>query len=542
MPSLTDIFIIRKEPLSEEGKNFVKRAYEFAEHAHAGQLRKSGEPYFIHPFETARVISGWGLCRHAIAAGLLHDTAEDTPHTLEEIKKEFGEETSRLVDGVTKLGRFKFREKAPTSSDSPAGEEDTKSSVPTKLGVVLHPTKEETKKFKKKEKEREENFRKMILAISDDMRVIFIKLADRLHNMKTLSALPKQKQERIALETYDIYAPLAYRLGMAAVAGDLEDLALPYLFSKDYRWLQEHVPERLEKREKYLRGVRKMVEKELKMNAIEPIELSFRAKRLSSIHKKLKKYDMDLEQIHDLVALRIIVKTVEDCYRVLGIIHNLWKPLPGKIKDYIALPKPNGYQSLHTTVFCVDNKITEFQIRTEKMHREAQLGLAAHWAYEEEKKKNSYKKRKTVFASKKEAAWINELQKWQEKHEEAGEEFVDSMKIDFFRDRIFAVTPKGDVIDLPHDATPVDFAYNIHSDVGDECVRAKVNGKIVPLDYTLQTGDIVEIQRQKGKKPSESWLRFVKTSLAKSHIKKVMRDKERGNLLSAIWNHGKKKK
>ncbi|MDP2703881.1 MAG: RelA/SpoT family protein [bacterium] len=510
MPVLTDIFTARRDPLSEEGKRFVERAYAFAEHTHKDQLRKSGEPYLVHPLETARVISSWGLCMHAIAAGLLHDTAEDTPHTLEEIKKEFGEETSRLVDGVTKLGRFKFREKA---------QED-----------------------KKLELLREENFRKMILAISDDMRVIFIKLADRLHNMKTLSALPKQKQERIALETYDIYAPLAYRLGMAAVAGDLEDLALPYLFPKDYKWLQEHVPERLEKREKYLRGVKKIMEKELKTNGVEPVELSFRAKRLSSVHKKLKKYDMDIEQIYDLVALRIIVKTVEDCYRVLGIIHSLWKPLPGKIKDYIALPKPNGYQSLHTTVFCVDNKITEFQIRTEKMHREAQFGLAAHWAYEEEKKKNSYKKRKAVFANKKEAAWINELQKWQEKRGEAGEEFMDSMKMDFFRDRIFAVTPNGDVIDLPHDATPVDFAYHIHSEVGDECVRAKVNGKIVPLDCALKTGDIVEIQRQKGKKPSESWLRFVKTSLAKSHIKKIMRDKERGNPLSALWNKGRKKK
>ncbi|MDO8752007.1 MAG: HD domain-containing protein, partial [Candidatus Wolfebacteria bacterium] len=314
MPVLTDIFTARRDPLSEEGKRFVERAYAFAEHAHKDQLRKSGEPYLVHPLETARVISSWGLCMHAIAAGLLHDTAEDTPHTLEEIKKEFGEETSRLVDGVTKLGRFKFREKA---------QED-----------------------KKLELLREENFRKMILAISDDMRVIFIKLADRLHNMKTLSALPKQKQERIALETYDIYAPLAYRLGMAAVAGDLEDLALPYLFPKDYKWLQEHVPERLEKREKYLRGVKKIMEKELKTNGVEPVELSFRAKRLSSVHKKLKKYDMDIEQIYDLVALRIIIKTVEDCYRVLGIIHSLWKPLPGKIKDYIALPNPNGSHSL----------------------------------------------------------------------------------------------------------------------------------------------------------------------------------------------------
>ena len=490
---LEELYKTKNGPLPKKEQELLRHAYTFAEEAHKSQERKSGDPYFNHCFETAKTLREWGLDSQVIAAGLLHDTAEDTEKTLDEIKKKFGGEIAKLVDGVTKLGHFKYREQEET---------------------------------KKPEKEREENFRKMILAISTDVRIIFIKLADRLHNMKTLKHLPEEKQKRIALETYGIYAPLAYRLGMVSVAGELEDLCLPFLFSKDYKWLQENVPERYDQREKYLKKVKKIVEKELKKHDVIPIEINFRAKRLSSLHKKLKRYDMNLDQIHDLVAMRIIVDTIEDCYKVLGILHSAWKPLPKRLKDYIALPKPNGYQSLHTTVFCLNDKITEFQIRTKKMHEEAQHGLAAHWAYAEEKGTKSYKKRKAVFANKKETAWIKDLQKWQKGNAESGEAFMAHLQTDFFEDRIYAITPKGDVVDLPTGATPVDLAYNIHSQVGNECTGAKVNGKIVPLTHELHSGDVIEILRQKNKKPSESWLKFVKTSMARDHIRQALRKKE----------------
>ena len=495
----------RTESMPEEDQNLIKKAYDFAKKAHEGQERKSGDPYFIHPFETARQVAEWGLDAHVISAAILHDTAEDTKHTLEEVRKEFGEEIACLVDGVTKLGRFKYRE--------------------------------EGKRWKKEANEIPINFRKLVLAVSDDIRVIFIKLADRLHNMKTLDALSKEKQARIALETYEIYAPLAYRLGMTAVAGELEDLCLPYLFPKDYKWLLENVPQKLEEGEEYLRGVKTILEKELIENGVGLKEINFRAKRFSSIFKKLKKYEMNFEQIYDLVAMRIIVESVEDCYKAMGIIHGIWKPLPGRIKDYIALPKPNGYQSIHTTVFCEGKRITEFQVRTEQMDEEARHGIAAQWAYAEAKGKKSYERRRAVFANKKETAWITHLKTWQESQDE-DKDFIKTLKNDFFQDRIFVVSPKGDVFDLPHGATPVDFAYHIHSDVGDECVRAKVNGRIVPLHHELCSGDIVEIQRQKGKKPSDSWLRFVKTNAAKEHIKAALRKK--GNLMSHLWNLKKK--
>lgn len=494
-------------PMPEEDQALVKKAYDFARQAHEGQERRNGDPYFIHPFETAKKIAEWGLDAHVIAAAILHDTVEDTPRTLDEVKRQFGEEIARLVDGVTKLGQFKYRE--------------------------------EEKRWKKEANDITDNFRKLILAVSDDVRVIFIKLADRLHNTKTLDALPKEKQTRIALETYEIYAPLAYRLGMAATAGELEDLCLPYLFPKEYKWLIETIPQKLEEGEGYLREVRKILEKELKKNNIQIKDINFRAKRLSSIYKKLKKYDMNLEQIHDLVAMRIIVESLEDCYKTMGIIHSLWKPLPGKIKDYIALPKPNGYQSLHTTVFCENKRITEFQIRTAQMDEEARHGIAAHWSYTEAKGKKSYEKRRTAFADKKEIAWIQHLKEWQESRNGENKKFIESLKTDFFQDRIFVVSPKGDVFDLPHGATPVDFAYHIHSDIGNECSGAKINGRIVPVNHELKSGDIVEILRQKNKRPSGDWLKFVKTDIAKEHIKQALREKQ--NLMSRLWNRGKKK-
>jgi GTP pyrophosphokinase len=467
-----------------EAANLIRRAFKFAENAHRGILRKSGEPYFKHSYETALKLAEWRLDDATIAAGLLHDVAEDTKFTIEDIKKEFGEEIAFLVNGVTKLGHLKYR------------------------GV----------------KAQAENLRKLILALSQDIRVILIKLADRLHNMKTLNVLPPQKQKRIALETSEIYAPLAYRLGMQNLAGELEDLAFPYLYPTEYQWLMENVKERYEERMEYLEKVKPIVEKTLANANINVIKIDYRAKRYSSLYKKLKRYDMNLEQIYDLVAQRIIVDNIENCYSVLGIIHQLWPPLPGRIKDYIALPKPNGYQSLHTTVFCLDNRPTEFQIRTAKMHEEAENGIAASWLYAQKKGAKEYIDKKAIFADKKELFWVEQLRNWQKEFTDP-KEFIDSLKIDFLKDRIFVITPRGEVKDLPADSTPVDFAYQIHSDIGDQCCGAKVNNRIVPLDYKLQSGDVVEILVQKNKKPSESWLTFVKTELARKRIKSQVKNK-----------------
>lgn len=475
----------KKSSRSEKEIEFIKRAFEFSKMAHAGQKRKSGEPYFNHSFETALKVAQWQLDYQTIAAALLHDVVEDGEETYSErIKSEFGAEVAFLVEGVTKLGRLKYRTQ---------------------------------------EEKQAENIRKMLLAISHDIRVIIIKLADRYHNMKTLRFLPPQKQKRIALETYEIYAPLAYRLGMTGFAGEIEDLAFRYLYPKEYQWLLGNVQEHFEERQKYLERVEPVLRKSLKENSIEPLKIDFRAKHYSSLYKKLLRNDMNLDQIYDLVALRVVVETIEDCYAVLGIVHNLWPPLPGRIKDYIALPKPNGYRSLHTTVFCVDNKPTEIQIRTLEMHEEAENGIAAHWAYEQKKGTKDYLDRKTSFVEKSELAWVQQLKNWQKDFLDP-EDFLKSLKIDFFRDRIFAITPRGEVVDLPAGATPVDFAYSIHSTVGDECVGVKINGKITPLDYQLQSGDMVEILMQKSKKPSESWLRFAKTDQAKRKIKSGLKE------------------
>lgn len=475
--------ISRVENLIKENE-LIKKAYAAAKSAHEGQKRKSGEPYFIHVLATAELVAEWGLDAVSVSSALLHDIVEDTDYSLEKIKKEFGDDVAFIVDGVTKLGKIKYR------------------------GV-----------------ERQvENLRRMIIALSQDIRVIIIKLADRLHNMRTLNALPPQKQKRIALETMEIYSPIAYRLGMQKVSGELEDLAFPYIYPREYRWLIEHTKEKYEEREKYLEKVKPAVVEALSRAGIKVLNIDSRAKRYTSLYKKLLRYDMDLDKIHDLVALRIVVKSVEDCYAALGVIHNIWPPLPNRIKDYIALPKPNGYRSLHTAVFCIDNKITEIQIRTEEMHEEAETGIAAHWLYEQVKNLKDYLERKSPTADKKELHWVEQLRDWQKEFSNP-EEFLESLKIDFFKDRIFAITPKGEVIDLPAGVTPVDFAYHVHTEIGNACVGAKVNGKIVPLNYELRSGDIVEILTQKSKKPSESWLEFVKTSHAKNHIKSAIKTK-----------------
>ena len=465
----------------------IKKAYEASKLAHHGQKRKSGEPYFTHVLATAELVAEWGLDAVSISSALLHDVVEDTNYPIDKIKKEFGDDVAFIVDGVTKLGKIKYR------------------------GV-----------------ERQvENLRRMIIALSQDIRVIIIKLADRLHNMRTLNALPPQKQKRIALETMEVYSPIAYRLGMQRVSGELEDLAFPYIYPREYRWLIEHTKEKYEEREKYLGKIKPAVADALNKAGIEVLNIDSRAKRYTSLYKKLLRYDMDVDKIHDLVALRIVVKSVGDCYAALGVIHNMWPPLPNRIKDYIALPKPNGYRSLHTAVFCIDNKITEIQIRTEEMHEEAETGIAAHWIYEQVKNLKDYLERKSPTADKKDLYWVQQLRNWQKEFTNP-EEFLESLKIDFFKDRIFVITPKGEVIDLPAGVTPVDFAYQIHTQIGNACVGARVNGKIMPLDHELKSGDIVEILTQKNKKPSDSWLAFIKTSHARNHIRAALKTKTEG--------------
>ena len=479
-----EIFDNKKLETSEQ-----KKAYNFAKAAHEGQFRSSGEPYFNHVLETAKTIAEWKLDNNTIIAAFLHDIVENTEITIEEIKKEFGPEVAFLVAGVTKLKKIHYR-----------GEE---SEV--------------------------QNIRKMILAMAEDITVVLIKLADRLHNMKTLSALAPEKQKRIALETREIYAPLAYRLGMQNISGQLEDLAFLYLSPKEYDWLQNTVTESYDNRHLYLESIKPIIVRELNKNKIiEDFSIDFRAKRYNSLYKKLQRNDMNIENIYDQVALRIIVPTIDDCYKVLGIIHSLWTPLPRKIKDYIATPKPNGYRSLHTTVFCVDSKITEFQIKTKEMHHENEFGIAAHWAYKEKDHK-FWSQGHKFTKHRKELIWVKQLSQWQKNFTEP-KDFIESMKIDFFKDRIFVFTPTGEVIDLPVGATPIDFAYKIHTKIGDSCSSAEVNNKIVPFDWELRSGDVVKILTQKNKTPSRSWLDYVKTASARIRVKKSL-DQQKSSTL-----------
>jgi GTP pyrophosphokinase len=480
-----------KEIAKKEPGSLIGRAYAFAEKAHAGQKRKTGEPYFNHPLATAEILRSWNLDDATITAGILHDTVEDTGVPLETIKKEFGDEVASLVDGVTKLGHLKYR-----------GAEDEAT-----------------------EHNKAENLRKMVLALSQDLRVVFIKLADRMHNMRTLSSLPPAKQKRIALETDEIYASLAYRLGMHNVSGELQDLAFPYLHPREYEWLMRATKEHYAERMKYLEKVKPQIKKLLEEHDIKPIDIEIRAKRYSSLYKKLVKRDMDLSRVHDLVAMRVIVATLPECYAALGVIHEAWPPLPRRIKDYIAMPKPNAYRSLHTTVIGPDGKQVEIQIRTQEMHDENEYGIAAHWLYKEKNEGAKISGKKLA----QEIAWVQQLKNWQERFagkSEDPEEFIRAMKIDFFTDRIFAVTPRGDVIDLPVGSTPIDFAYHVHSEIGNSAIGAKVNGTVSTLERVLKSGDVVEIVTQKGKKPSEDWLRFAKTTIARDHIRMVLRKKK----------------
>jgi len=465
---------------SENDRLQIEKAFSFASQAHEGQKRASGEPYVTHAVAVATECADLQLDAVALMASLLHDTIEDCGITRKEIAKQFGEDVAFLVEGVSKLGSIRYN--------------DAQRKI--------------------------ESLRKMFLASAKDIRVVLIKLADRLHNMRTIRFVRPEKQKRIAEETLEIYAPIAYRLGIGSVKGELEDLAFPLVYPNEYAWVKKEVDKRVPEGEQYLREeVKHVLERAFVAEHIEPIAIDYRKKHLYSLWKKLLRYDMDMARVTDLLAMRIVVKNIEDCYRVLGIMHQLWKPLPGRIKDYIALPKQNGYRSIHTTVFCVRNKITEFQIRTREMHKEAEHGVAAHWAYIEGEKP----KQGGEVAGR--MQWVQKLSDWQKEigTPEGSEEFLESLKIDFFNDRVFVLTPKGEVIDLPMDATPVDFAYAVHTDIGNHMIGAKVNGKMAPFDRPLSSGETIEILTQKNRKPNLEWLSFVKSSIAKNRIRAALR-------------------
>jgi len=461
-----------KEYLPKADLELVELAFDFAKEAHEGQKRLTGEDYIFHPLATAQTLAEMKLSPAIIIAGLLHDVPEDTKHTLNEVKKNFGEDIASMVQGITKLGTIKYR------------------------GIERYI----------------ENLRKMFIAMAEDLRVILIKFADRLHNLKTLYALPRNKQIRIASEVLEIYAPIANRLGMYEMKGRLEEEAFKYLYPKEYNWLKKLIEEQAKVKEKYLNKVVHFVREELKSEGLDVLEVKGRVKQLYSLYQKLLKHNKDINRVYDFVALRIIVKDIPTCYAVLGIIHKKLKPLKGRIKDYIAQPKPNGYSSLHTTVFTPEGEIIEIQIRTKEMDEDAEYGIAAHWHYDE----------KGSFKPSKKTKWIEELTKWQ-KELTANEKFLENLKIDVFQDRIFVFTPKGDVIDLPKGATPVDFAYHVHTDVGNQCTGALINNHIASLDTPLKSGDVIEILTDKNRKyPSTDWLKFVKTPVAKSKIKSIL--------------------
>lgn len=487
--NLQDIIDALREAPSDARKKVIAKAYDFAVKAHEGQKRRSGEDYVQHPIAVAKILAEIGMGGKTIAAGLLHDVPEDTTITLAQIEKEFGSEIAAMVDGVTKLGKIKLR-----------GSHEE---------YFL------------------ENLRKMILAMASDIRVIIIKLADRLHNMQTLGFNPPEKQIRIARETIEIFAPIANRLGMGEVKTQLQDLSFKYLDKENYNFIKELEEKDYKGREKYVNQAIAELGEELKKEGIRAIKIDGRAKSVYSLFLKMQKHDMDINQIYDLAAVRIIVPEVADCYETLGIVHKKYRPMIGRIKDYVSLPKPNGYQSIHTTVFGPDGKILEVQIRTIKMHNEAEFGIAAHWIYSEKKKRKNWSdllfgKKQNV--PKKELEWVKQLRQWQNEIGRDDEEFIQGLKIDFFKNHIFAFTPQGDIIDLPEDATPIDFAYAIHGEIGNHTTGAKADGKMVPLDYHIRNGQVLEIITSKYRKnPNADWLKFAKTSIAKSHIRRELR-------------------
>lgn len=450
----------------------LHRAYTVANAAHEEKKRLTGQPYIVHPLAVSYKLAEMGLHLNVVAAGLLHDVVEDTGVTIEDLRKQFGDDIATLVDSVTKL--------------------------------------KHTVKYQGTERYAE-NMRKMFLAMASDVRVVFMKFADRLHNLQTLYGQPKHKQLRIARESLEIYAPIAGRLGMSEIKGELEDGAFAYLLPKEYERVKEIMDIKVRERGAQVSRIIEQTEKLLIGSSIENFQVYGRVKRLYSLHKKLKRYGNDIEKIYDLIAVRVVLSDVEDCYATLGLIHQNWRPLPGRIKDYIAQPKPNGYQSLHTTIFTAEKSIVEFQIRTTEMHEFSEYGVAAHWRYKED---GSTKIQDT--------RWMEELVQIQKELENKKNfmEQLEIMKIDVFRDRIFVFTPRGDVIDLPEGATPIDFAYAIHSEIGNKCTSVKINDVVRNLDVTLHSGDIVEINIDKNRRgPNPDWIKFVKTRHAKNKIR-----------------------
>lgn len=454
----------------------IKKAYEVANNAHNGQMRESGDPYIIHPISVANILIDLGMDTSTIAAGLLHDVLEDTDCTYEKMANDFGVEIADLVEGVTKLGKIEY---------------------------------------KTKEEQQADNVRKMLLAMARDIRVIIIKLADRLHNLRTLKYKQKEKQKVKAQETLDIYAPLAHRLGMSNIKMELEDLSFRYLHEEEYYELVKQIAEKKVEREAYTSLIMNELKEKLENSGIDS-DIDGRPKHFYSIYRKMVNKKKTIEQIFDLTAIRILVNSVKDCYGVLGIVHTIYKPIPGRFKDYIAMPKPNMYQSLHTTVIGPQGKTFEIQIRTFDMHKTAEYGIAAHWKYKEGN--NSNPENKDVNFDKK-LVWLRDMLEWQKETSDPNE-FMEGFKMDLFTDEVFVFTPKGVVINLGSGSTPIDFAYRIHTDVGNRCVGAKVSGKIVPLDYKLKTGEIVEVITSQGSKgPSMNWLNIVTTNQAKSKIR-----------------------
>lgn len=513
MSSVKDIIQFMNQP-AEVDIALITKAYNFAQEAHQNHERKSGDPYFVHLVETAKILAELGMGPKTVSAGLLHDSIEDVGIMPETIDSEFGSEVLRLVEGVTKLGTLKYK------------------------GVTRHT----------------ESLRKLFVAMSQDIRVVIIKFADRLHNMRTLEHVDPEKQHRIALETLEIYAPVAERLGMGRLKGELEDLAFPYIYPEKYEEVKKLLAQKNTENSEHLEKVSHALEKEFRKQGIKDFEMDYRVKRLYSLFRKLERKNWDIDKILDLSALRILVPTVSDCYKILGVIHSNWRPLPGKIKDYIAFQKPNGYQSLHTTIFTGDGGILEIQIRTREMHYEAEFGIASHLSYKnfgtlDTPKENSNLlwiksllpsitalKRQLAFSKKpvtlqehgkfpNAPEWVKQLAETQHNVSQS-EEFLNTLRTDFFNHRIFIFTPQGDVVDLPINSTPIDFAYAIHSDIGNHIAGAKVNAKMTALDTELKNGDIVEILTKSGNSPTIKWLDVARTSLARRQIQSYLNKHE----------------